>query len=107
MKNIRRYEEFDYLSMLKKQKSVEDQMNTSREIESEKIRGSNYLSKIKRDSEESIIIDNKVQNRRELTHIVVQSIIYSEQVKPGFEDFKSKLMDFLNSYPLDTLPKSH
>lgn len=106
MKHLKKFEDIDYLTMLKKQKELEDKMSAARDSEIERSRQSGYLSKLASDAQKSSQFEKNVEERKELTHLVVQALIYSEQNKSGFDDFKRDLKNLLNSYPLDKLPKS-
>lgn len=106
MRHLKKFEEMDYLTMLKNQKELEDKMSAARQSEIERNRQSEYLSKLASDSQRSKQIDKMVEERKDLTHFVVQSLIYSEQNRDGFDNFKEDLKNLLNSYPIDKLPKS-
>lgn len=106
MKHLKKFEDLDYLTMLKNQKQLQDQMSAARESEIERSRQSGYLSKLTSDAQKSSQFEKTVEERRELTHLVVQSLIYSEQNREGFDSFKEDLKNLLNSYPIDKLPKS-
>jgi hypothetical protein len=92
--------------MLKNQKELEDKMSAARQSEIEKNRQTGYLSKLASDSQRTHQIDKMVDERKELTHLVIQALIYSEQNKDGFNNFKEDLKSLLNNYPVDKLPKS-
>jgi selenocysteine-specific translation elongation factor len=81
-------------------------MASARESEIERSRQSGYLSKLTSDSQKSSQIDQIIEERRELTHLVVQSLIFSEQNKEGFDNLKNYLKNLLNNNPIDKLPKS-
>jgi hypothetical protein len=51
-------------------------------------------------------MDKNIEERQELTHMVIQSLIFSEQGKEGFDNFKNDLKQLLEKYPFDKLPRS-
>jgi len=106
MRHLKKFEDLDYLTMLKNQKELEDKMSLAKQSEIERNRQSGYLSKLTSDTQKSSQFEKTVEERRELTHLVVQSLIYSEQNRDGFDSFKEDLKNLLNSYPVDKLPKS-
>jgi hypothetical protein len=106
MRHLKKFEEIDYLTMLKNQKELEDKMSAARQSEIERNRQSGHLSKLASDSQRSQQIDKTIDERKELAHLVVQALIYSEQNKAGFDDFKRDLKNLLDIYPIDKLPKS-
>jgi CHAD domain-containing protein len=106
MKHLKKFEDLDYLTMLKNQKELQNQMAAARESEIERSRQSGYLSKLASDSQRYLQIDKTIEERKEITHLVVQALIFSEKNKEGFDNFKNDLKNLLNNYPIDKLPKS-
>jgi hypothetical protein len=109
MKHIRKFEELDYKELLAQQSKLRQEMERSRQEEIEKNRkelSGKRLSEISVEVEKSKQKSDALKDRQELTHMVIQSLIYSEMNKGGFENFKDDLKNFLNNYPLETLPKS-
>ena len=109
MKHIRKFEELDYRELLAQQSKLRQEMEKSRQEEIEKNRkelSGKRLSEISAEVEKSKQKSDSLKDRQELTHLVIQSLIYSEMDKDGFENFKDDLKNFLNNYPLETLPKS-
>lgn len=109
MKHLKKFEELDYLTVLKKQRELDQELDKARmqEIENKRKEVSGqHLTKLSSDAEKQSEMQRNLEERRELTHLVLQSILYSEQKKDGFDNFKEDLKDLLNKYSLDKLPKS-
>lgn len=109
MKHLIKFEELDYKELLAQQSRLKSELEKSREADIEKRRreiSGQTLSKLADESEKSKNFEKNLAERQNLTHIVIQSLIFSEQNKPGFENFKKELSLFLEEYPLDKLPKS-
>jgi len=109
MKHLKKFEDLEYKDLLAQQSKLRDEMEKSR-LEEEKRRRSelsgNHLSKLSSDIEKNKQLNKNQEERQELTHLVVQSLIYSEQNKDGFDNFKNDLKQLLNNYSLDKLPRS-
>jgi len=109
MKHLKKFEDLEYKDLLAQQSKLRDEMEKSRLEEIEKRRkelSGNHLSKLSSDSEKNTQIEKNIEERQKLTHLVVQSLIYSEQNKDGFDNFKRDLKQLLNNYSLDKLPRS-
>jgi len=109
MKHLKKFEDLDYRELLAQQAKLRDQMEKSRLEEIERRRqelSGKHLSKLSLDTERKTQMDKTLEERQELTHLVVQSLIFSEQNKEGFDDFKNDLKQLLEKYPLDKLPRS-
>mgnify|MGYP000853210143 FL=1 len=109
MKHLKKFEELDYLTSLKRQRELEQELDKTRmqEIENKRKEVSGqHLSKLSSETERQSEIQRNLEERRELTHLVLQSILYSDQKKDGFDNFREDLKDLLNKYSLDKLPKS-
>jgi len=106
MNHLKKFEEMDYLSSLKKQKELENEVNRGKLAEIENSRNSNHLQKLSSEIQQKSNFNSNFDERKELTHQVVQSLIQSELNKEDFLNFKQDLKDLLSRYPLDKLPKS-
>lgn len=109
MKHLKKFEALDYLTALKRQRELDQELDKSRmqEIENKrKEMSGQHLSKLSSEAERQSAMDKNLEERKELAHLVLQSILYSEQKKDGFDNFKDDLKDLLNKYSLDKLPKS-
>ena len=106
MNHLKKFEEMDYLSSLKKQKELENEVNKGKLAEVESSRNSDHLRKLSSEIQQKSKFNSNFDERKELTHQVVQSIIQSELNKEDFLNFKQDLKDLLNRYPLNKLPKS-
>jgi len=109
MKHLKKFEDLDYRELLAQQAELRDKMEKSRLEEIERRRqelSGRHLSKLSSDTERKTQMDKYLEDRQELTHLVVQSLIFSEQSKEGFDDFKNELKELLEKYPLDKLPRS-
>ena len=76
MKHLKKFEDLDYRDLLAQQANLRDQM------------------------------DKNIEERQELTHMIIQSLIFSEQGKEGFDNFKNDLRQLLEKYPFNKLPRS-
>jgi hypothetical protein len=109
MKHLKKFEDLDYKELLAQQSKLRDELEKSRLEEIEKRRqelSGKHLSKISSDVEKRSQMDKVLAERQELTHLVIQSLIFSEQNKDGFDNFKNDLRELLDKYPLDKLPRS-
>ena len=109
MKHLKKFEDIDYRELLAQQAELRDKMEKSRLEEIERRRqelSGKHLSKLSSDTERKTQMDKYLEDRQELTHLVVQSLIFSEQSKEGFDNFKNDLKELLEKYPLDKLPRS-
>jgi hypothetical protein len=109
MKHLKKFEDLDYRELLAQQAKLRDQMEKSRLEEIERRRqelSGKHLDKLSSDTERKTQMDKTLEERQELAHLVVQSLIFSEQNKEGFDDFKNDLKQLLEKYPLDKLPRS-
>jgi hypothetical protein len=109
MKHLKKFEELDYLTILKKQRELEEELDKSRTQEIENRRKEisvQHSSKLSSETEKQSEMYRNLEERKELTHLIIQSLIFSEQSKEGFDNFKNDLKNLLNKYPLDKLPKS-
>jgi hypothetical protein len=109
MKHLKKFEDLDYRELLAQQAELRDKMEKSRLEEIERRRqelSGKHLSKLSSDTERKTQMDKYLEDRQELTHLVVQSLIFSEQSKEGFDNFKNDLKELLEKYPLDKLPRS-
>jgi hypothetical protein len=107
MKYIKTFEDLTHLDMLKQDAELRRKMEQEKELDKlgkqtsgQRLKQLEIESDIKRKEEQDL------NERNELSHIVIQSLVYSDLRKPGFENFKMDLTQFLEKYPLDTLPKS-
>jgi hypothetical protein len=103
---IKNFEKLDYLTILKNQKELNDKLNQIDDSESPKYKGGEYLSLLEKESQKALQMQRIIEERKELTHVIIQAIIFSEKGKEGFVDFKENLKNLLNNYPLNKLPKS-
>jgi hypothetical protein len=109
MNHLKKFEDLDYRELLAQQAELRDKMEKSRLEEIERRRqelSGKHLSKLSSDTERKTQMDKYLEDRQELTHLVVQSLIFSEQSKEGFDNFKNDLKELLEKYPLDKLPRS-
>lgn len=109
MRHLRKFEEIDYKELLAQQTKLRQELERSKQEEMERIRKEmtgKRLSELSAEAEKSRKKEDTLKERQELTHLVIQSIIYSEQNKDGFDNFKEDLKKLLNQYPLENLPKS-
>jgi hypothetical protein len=109
MKHLRKFEEMDYRELLAQQAKLKSELDRAKQEEIEKVRqdlAGKRLSQLADESEKQRKKESLYKERQELTHLVVQSLIYSEMGKSGFENFKNELQVLLEKFPLDTLPKS-
>lgn len=109
MKHLKKFEDIDYKELLAQQAKLRQELDKSKQEEVERLRkemGGKRLSELSAEAEKSKHKSEALRDRQELTHLVIQSLIYSEMNKNGFENFKNDLKEFLNNYPLETLPKS-
>ena len=109
MKHLKKFEDLDYRELLAQQAELRDKMEKSRLEEIERRRqelSGKHLSKLSSDTERKTQMNKYLEDRQELTHLVVQSLIFSEQSKEGFDNFKNDLKELLEKYPLDKLPRS-
>lgn len=109
MKHLKKFEDLDYKDLLAKQSELRGEMEKSRLEEIEKRRqelSGKHLSKLSSDNEKKDQMEKNIEERQELVHLVVQSLIYSEQKKDRFDNFKNDLKQLLNNYSLDKLPRS-
>jgi hypothetical protein len=66
-----------------------------------------HLQKLRQDMESNRAEQKLMDERKELTHTVLQALIHSEsKFKTGFENFRTDLKDLLSKYPIEELPKS-
>jgi hypothetical protein len=109
MKHIKKFEEIDYKELLAQQSRLRQELEKSKQEEMDRIRKEmtgKRLSELSAEAEKSRKKEDAIKERQELTHLVIQAIIYSEQNKDGFDNFKKDLKELLNQYPLENLPKS-
>ena len=109
MKYLKNFETLDYRQLLAQEADLRKKLELSREEEIEKLSKSMSGQRLKQLEIESDINKRQqqtIEERQELTHVVVQSLIYSELNKPGFENFKEDLKSLLSNYPTGQLPKS-
>jgi hypothetical protein len=109
MKHLKKFEDLDYRDLLAQQANLRDQMEKSRLEDIEKRRqelSGKHLSKLSSDNDQKNQMDKNIEERQELTHMVIQSLIFSEQGKEGFDNFKNDLRQLLEKYPFDKLPRS-
>ena len=108
MKHIKLFnEEVDHLDRLKRQKEIDDEYYRTRDKEIEDSRyNSNELSKIKSENKNKRSTEDRESERKEIVQVVLDSLIYSNLKKPGFENFEEDIKMFLSEYPLEKLPKS-
>jgi len=108
MKHLKRFnEELDYLGRLKMETEIGRQFSQDNEKEVEKRRQEvtgKELGKIKSQNKSRKTLEEREEERREITQVVIDSIIYSNLKKKGFENFEEDLKMFLAKYPLETLP---
>lgn len=69
-------------------------------------RREDFLGSIEADSQERRRISKILDDRERLTHLVIQSLIYSSSGDKDFESFQVELEKLLNKYPIHRLPKS-
>jgi hypothetical protein len=109
MRHLKKFEDLDYKSLLAQQSKLRDEMEKSRLEEIEKRRqeiSGKHLSQLSSETERKSKMEMTLQERQELTHLVIQALIYSEQNKDGFDNFKNDLKELMDKYPLDKLPRS-
>ena len=109
MRHLKKFEEMDYKEFLAQQSKFKQDLEKAKQEEIERMRqeiSGKRLSQLADESEKQRKKEDIFKERQELTHLLVQSIIFSELNKPGFEKFKDDFKNFLQNYPLDTLPKS-
>lgn len=109
MKHLMKFEDLEYKDILAKEMQLRKEMEKSRQDEIERIRQSSSGQRLKQleiESDTQKSREKTLEERQELTHVVVQSLIYSELNKPGFENFREELKQLLNKYPTEQLPKS-
>lgn len=109
MNHLKRFEDLDYKELLAQQSKLKQELEKSRQEEIERRRqdlAGKRLSQLAHESEKERKKEDIFKERQDLTHQLVQSLIYCELNKPGFEGFKEKFKNFLKNYPLESLPKS-
>jgi len=109
MRHLKKFEDLDYKDILAQQAKFREEIEKSRLEEIERRRqelSGKHLSKLSSESERKSKMETMIQERQELTHLVIQALIYSEQNKDGFDNFKNDLKELLDKYPLDKLPRS-
>lgn len=109
MKHLKKFEDLDYKELLAQQAKLRQELEKSKQEEMERMRkemSGKRLSELSAEAERSRKKEDTFKERQELTHLVVQSIIFSEQNKEGFDNFKNDLKELLDKYPLHALPKS-
>lgn len=105
MKNIKKFEELDYLSSLRIDKKLRDEQFSSEKDEIAKKRVNTYLDDLKLDKEKRERESDIIEKRENTVHLLVQGLIYSDQNKEGFQNFKSDVEELLSRYPIENLPK--
>ncbi len=107
MRHIKLFEEIDYRTYLQQDKDLRNSLldKELRDRQS-KVKSDNFRSKLSSESEERSRSSRILEDRERLTHLVIQSLVYSSLDKDGFGGFKSDLEDLLNKYPISQLPKS-
>lgn len=109
MKHLRKFEDLDYKELLAQQSKLKQDLEKAKQEEIERMRqeiAGKRLSQLADESQKQKKKEDIFKERQDLTHLLVQSLIYSEMNKPGFEDFKENFKKFLQDYPLESLPKS-
>ena len=98
MKHLKAFnEELNYLDSLKIQSKAREDWEASKEEEMQKIR-QEKSDKHKSELDKSLSVkptDEIVEERRMLTHRIIQVILSTEQ---GKTDFREKLISLLNEY---------
>ena len=109
MRHLKKFEDLDYKDLLAQQSKLRSEMEKARLEEIEKRRqeiSGKHLSKLSSETERKSKMEMTLQERQELTHLVIQALIYSEQNRDEFDNFKNDLKELLDKYPLDKLPRS-
>lgn len=105
MKNIKKFEEIDYLSSLKKDKELrDDQFSSELDVRS-KAKKTDYLDTLISDKEKRQKESDIIEQRENIVHVLVQALIASDQNRDGFQNFKSDVEKLLLKYPTEKLPK--